>query len=337
MSRDLGDHRVAIKAEEGHGGRQHAGPLILALVEQLLRRRGDDRVDAISQMAGGLHPVERRLDLALGVRQKRRDTGEALFLLGVENMEDRADEQGVAGLLPVVSTLEASFGIDQHVGDILHVAHFPRAAPDFEERIIGRRCGVRRIEEQHPAMLCAKARGELPVLTLDVMNDAAPRPGQQGRHHEADALPGSGRREAEDMLGAIVAQIGSGHAPENDAIGAQHVGSPYLAVLRPACRSIGLGPPALARTPHRHADRDDNRQQPARRGDRGAAVEDRRRIGVERKPPPEEGWRRIDGIVTDAEPGSAERRLKSERFRRRLGRGPDRREDDQQHREDLAP
>jgi hypothetical protein len=37
-------HGVAIEAEERHGGRKHAGALILRFVQQLTRRRCDDRM-----------------------------------------------------------------------------------------------------------------------------------------------------------------------------------------------------------------------------------------------------------------------------------------------------
>src|SRR3546814_5342246 len=112
-------------------------------------------------------------------------------------MEDRADEQCVACFFPVISLLEAAFRIDQHIGDILNVAHFPFAAPDFEQRIIGGRGAVGGIEEQDAAVLRAKARGELPVLALDVVDDATPRPGEQCRDDEPDTLARSCGREAE--------------------------------------------------------------------------------------------------------------------------------------------
>ena len=43
----------------------------------------------------------------------------------------------MAGFLPMVPLLEAAFGIDQDVGDVLDVANFPFAAAYFEQRIIG--------------------------------------------------------------------------------------------------------------------------------------------------------------------------------------------------------
>src|SRR3546814_7991967 len=91
--------------------------------------------------------------------------------------------------------------------------------------IIGGRGAVGGIEEQDAAVLRAKARGELPVLALDVVDDATPRPGEQCRDDEPDTLARSCGREAENMLCAIVTEIGAAHATENDAIeiGRAHV------------------------------------------------------------------------------------------------------------------
>ena len=52
------------------------------------------------------------------------------------------------------------------------------AAADLEQRIVGRRLRVGRIEQEHAAVLGAEAGGELPVLALDVMDDRRARPGQ---------------------------------------------------------------------------------------------------------------------------------------------------------------
>ena len=37
--------------------------------------------------------------------------------------------------------LQRSFGVDQHVGDVLDVAHLPFAATHLQQRIVGGRCG----------------------------------------------------------------------------------------------------------------------------------------------------------------------------------------------------
>src|SRR3546814_16178462 len=64
---------------------------------------------------------------------------------------------------------------------------------------------------------------------------------------------------------------------------------------------------------------------------------DGRRIGVEGKPPPEEGGRRIDRIAIDPEPGRAKFGLKAQRSGGPLRRCPDRGGDDRHDRTDLAP
>src|SRR3546814_19710660 len=66
-------------------------------------------------------------------------------------MKDRADEQAVARLLPVPPLFECSFRLDQYVGDILDVAHFVRAAANFEQRLIAGRGEAGRIEHQRVA------------------------------------------------------------------------------------------------------------------------------------------------------------------------------------------
>jgi hypothetical protein len=49
-----------------------------------------------------------------------------------------------------------------------------------------------------------------PVLALDVVHDCRPRPGQQCRHHEVDALAAAGRREAEARSGLVSWDAGKG-------------------------------------------------------------------------------------------------------------------------------
>ena len=93
-------------------------------------------------------------------------------------MQDRADQQAVAGLFPMVALVQGAFRVDQHVGDVLHVADLPFAAADLQQRVIGRRGGVGRVEQKHAAEAGAEARGQAPVLALDVVHDGALRPAQ---------------------------------------------------------------------------------------------------------------------------------------------------------------
>ena len=70
----------------------------------------------------------------------------------------------------------------------------------------------------------AKAGGELPVLALDVVDDGRAGPGQQRRHDQADALAATRRREAQHMLGPVMAQIVALVAAEHDAVGSEQAG-----------------------------------------------------------------------------------------------------------------
>ena len=70
---------------------------------------------------------------------RKAATPASVLSLGIEDVQDGADQQRVAGLLPVVPLFERPFGIDQDVGDVLNVADFPFAAADLEQRIVGGR------------------------------------------------------------------------------------------------------------------------------------------------------------------------------------------------------
>src|SRR3546814_4620030 len=97
------------------------------------------------------------------------------------------------------------------------------------------------------------------------MDDAASRPGEQSRYDEPHALARPCRCETENMLGAIVAQIGFAEPAEHDPFAPEHPGSAYLAPARPSRRTIGLGLLPFAGAPYRHGDRDDDRGEPTRR------------------------------------------------------------------------
>lgn len=71
--------------------------------------------------------------------------------LCIEHMEDGTDEQSMAGLFPVITLLEATFGIDQHVGNILDVAYLQDTAAHFEQRVVGSGLKIGGVEQQRPA------------------------------------------------------------------------------------------------------------------------------------------------------------------------------------------
>lgn len=64
-----------------------------------------------------------------------------------------------------------SLGIDQDVGDVLDIANLRRPAPDLQQRVVGRGRRIGGVEQQHPPEAIPETGSDLPVLTLDVMDD----------------------------------------------------------------------------------------------------------------------------------------------------------------------
>ena len=136
--RVAGDQGIAVEAEQAHGGRDHAGALVVGLVQELAGNGGDDGVRfgplLGTDMVGGQHDPQGAADGAGRIGEEGGDSRQRLLLLRVEHVQDGAGEQRVRGLLPVVAPLACPFRVDQDVGDVLHVAHLlealgaPRAA-----------------------------------------------------------------------------------------------------------------------------------------------------------------------------------------------------------------
>src|SRR3546814_13106727 len=89
--------RVAIETKKRHRGGEDAAALVLRFVQNLARRRCDDRVNLWrflgAEMIGRYHPAQRRGERALRIGQEGRDARERLFLFGIEHVEDRSDAQ----------------------------------------------------------------------------------------------------------------------------------------------------------------------------------------------------------------------------------------------------
>ena len=137
----LGDSRIAVEPEERHGGRQHAGTLVLALVEQCARGRGDDRMDArrlvVAQMIGAHHDAQGGDKTALWVGEEGCHAGERLLLLlGIEDVKDGADQQRMAGLFPMIAAFERALGINEDIGDVLDVADLVNTPPHLKQRVV---------------------------------------------------------------------------------------------------------------------------------------------------------------------------------------------------------
>ena len=108
----------------------------------------DLRVLRRAEMVGRHHPPQRRREGATRIGQESGDTRQCLLLLGVEHMQDGADQQGVAGLFPMVPAFKRALGIDQDIGDVLDVAHLVRPLAHLQQWIIAGRAWVGRVEQQ---------------------------------------------------------------------------------------------------------------------------------------------------------------------------------------------
>ena len=168
---DFGHRRIAVQAEERHGGGQHARPLVVRLVQYLARGGCDNGMRHVAQVARRHHSMQRQLERASRVGEEVGDAAQRLVLAGVEHMQDGADQQRVRSLLPMVAAFECAFGIDQDVRDVLHIAHLMRAAPDFQQRVVRGRFRIGRVEQQAVREARAPAGRDVPVLALDVVND----------------------------------------------------------------------------------------------------------------------------------------------------------------------
>src|ERR1700730_13261923 len=61
------------------------------------------------------------------------------------------------------------------------------------------------------------ARGQPPILALDVVDDRGAGPGEQSRDDQADALAAPRWGEGQDMLRPVMAQIVAAETAEEDA------------------------------------------------------------------------------------------------------------------------
>ena len=154
-------------------------------------------------------------------------------------MENHADQKRVAGLLPVVPAFECPFGVHQNVGDVLHIADFPFALPHFEQRIVAGTLRVGWIEQQAMRELRPETGRQLPVLTLDVVDDGGMWPGQQCRDDKTNALAGTGRRKGQHMFRAVMTEIGIAQLSQKHALPGKELGALQVLELGPACRAVG--------------------------------------------------------------------------------------------------
>src|SRR3546814_9636402 len=123
-----------------------------------------DGVPRCTQVVGRHHGAERMLEGPAWVGEEACDPGQRLLLLGVEDVQDGADEQAVAGLLPVVPPLQRPFGVDQDVADVLDVADLVGSLSYLEQRVVAGRARVR--SEAHTSDLQPLMRTSYAVFCL---------------------------------------------------------------------------------------------------------------------------------------------------------------------------
>ncbi len=287
-------------------------------------------------MVGLHHPAQGVGETALRIGQEASDTREGLLLLRIEDVEDRPDQQRVAGFLPMAAPFERPLRIDQDVGDVLDVAHLVGTFADFQQRIVARRAGIGRVEQQAMREARPPPRGERPVLALDVMDDRRTRPRQQGGYDQADALARTGGRKGHHMLRTIVAQIVAVLDAKEDAGGPHQSGARDLAVRGPARGAVGRDLPVLPRAPKRPGDSGGACHEARAPRQQPRLVEDIGRIGLVVEPPAEQRPRTIDRNIEQGEHRRAELRLMAEHRGGPLRRRPDAQDHHAEADEDLA-
>ncbi|CUI93200.1 Uncharacterised protein [Achromobacter xylosoxidans] len=291
---------------------------------------------AIAEVRRGHHPVQGQLERAGGIGQEVGDAAQRLVLARIEHMQNGADQQRVRGFFPMVALLQGAFGIDQNVRDVLHVAHFMRATPHLQQRVVGCRLRIGRVEQQAVREARAPAGGDLPVLTLDVVDDGRRGPAQQGGHYQAHALARARGREGQDVFRAFMSQV-LAIVLAQEHTGRLREASPEN-VLRvgPARRAVGRDQARLARAPYRHGDGDAHGDHAAGTGNGAAGVEDFRRISAEEEPPLKQLPRVVDRRAKKVEPGRAKAYLIAKGRCRPLCGGPHSGDHDAEHHGDLT-
>ena len=247
-----------------------------------------------------------------GSERKLATPARVLVGLAIKDVQDRADEQRVAGFLPVIPLFQGALGIDENVRYVLHIADFPFAAPHLKQGIVGGALNVGGVEQERAAEPCAPACCQRPILAFDVVDDRRAPPREQCRYHQTDPLARTRRCKAQHMLRTMMAEIRAAPTTQQHPFGVEKPGLANLLRLRPARGAIGGDLLHFPRTPDRNCDSHDEGHDPAGARDVAAGDEDVVGISVVSEPPPEEGLRLINRPPKEGEPGAPELRLEGE-------------------------
>lgn len=99
-------------------------------------------------MIGCQHDPERLLKGLRRIGQDLGDTRERFLLFRVKDVKNDTDQERMTGLFPMGSAFERPFGVDQNVGDVLHIADFGRPFAHLEQRIVAGALRIRGIEQE---------------------------------------------------------------------------------------------------------------------------------------------------------------------------------------------
>jgi len=108
------------------------------------------------------------------------------------------------------------------------------------------------VEQDDAAEPRAPPHGQPVVLAFDVVDDHRPGPGEERGHYQPHPLAAAGRREAQDMLGTVVTDIGIAKPAEHRAVRPEQACGAHLLLGRPTRRAAPIAtttqtmPPAAA-------------------------------------------------------------------------------------------
>ena len=99
-------------------------------------------------MVGRRHDPQRLFERLRGIGQDFGDAGERLVLVGIEDVKNYADEQGVAGFLPMGTAFKGAFRVNQNIGNVLDVPDFGSTFAHFQKRIVASASCGGRVEQK---------------------------------------------------------------------------------------------------------------------------------------------------------------------------------------------
>ena len=168
------------------------------------------------------------------------------------------------------------------------------------------------------------------------MDDGAGGPGEERRHDEPDAFPGTCRGKGEHMLRPVMPDIAIVPRAEENAGFCKETRTPHIPAFRPSGRAIGCDMFLVAGSEDGAGDGGHGREQAAGCRDKASFHEEAGCIGLIGIPPLEKSPRLVDRLIAKLEPCVSESGLIPEFPCNPLGCAPDSCKHDQKADQDLA-